>query len=90
MTPVLVFDIETIPDVAGLRRVHGAPDSVDDAGLLEWVAQQRRAQSGNLARQSFRDTCQKAQRCGYKVRGKTLRTEAPTSEKIDRSSRSAR
>jgi len=47
MTPVLVFDIETIPDVAGLRRVHDAPDSVDDAGLLEWVAQQRRAQSGN-------------------------------------------
>jgi len=47
VTPVLVFDIETIPDVDGLRRVNVVPPTVDDAGLLDWVTQQRRAQSGN-------------------------------------------
>src|SRR4051794_912776 len=47
MTPILVFDIETVPDVAGLRRGHGVSASVDDAGLLDWVVQQRRAQSGS-------------------------------------------
>ena len=47
MTPVLVFDIETIPDVDGLRRVNGVTAKVDDAGLLDWITQQRRAQSGN-------------------------------------------
>ena len=31
MTPVLVFDIETIPDVDGLRRLHDHPDSMTDA-----------------------------------------------------------
>ena len=25
MTPVLAFDIETVPDVAGLRRLHELP-----------------------------------------------------------------
>jgi len=47
VTPVLVFDIETIPDIDGLRRVNGVAASVDDAGLLDWATQQRRAQSGN-------------------------------------------
>jgi 3'-5' exonuclease len=47
MTPVLVFDLETVPDVVGLRRVHNVPNAVDDEGLLLWIAQQRRAQSGN-------------------------------------------
>jgi predicted PolB exonuclease-like 3'-5' exonuclease len=47
VTPVLVFDIETIPDLAGLRRVNGVPGAVDDTGLLQWATQQRRAQSGN-------------------------------------------
>jgi len=32
--PVLVFDIETIPDVAGLRRLRGADAALDDAGVL--------------------------------------------------------
>jgi predicted PolB exonuclease-like 3'-5' exonuclease len=31
--PVLVFDIETIPDVAGLRALRGMDASVDDAGV---------------------------------------------------------
>lgn len=30
MTPTLVFDLETIPDVAGLRQVYGWPDLTDD------------------------------------------------------------
>lgn len=47
MTPILVFDIETVPDVDGLRRVHDVPAAVDDDGLLAWITQQRRAHSGN-------------------------------------------
>ena len=30
MKPVLVFDIETIPDVAGLRRLNDLPDGLSD------------------------------------------------------------
>ena len=30
MTPVLVFDIETIPDIAGLRRLHNVGQEVSD------------------------------------------------------------
>src|SRR5262245_3669952 len=49
MTPVLVFDIETVPDVAGLRRVHKdkVPATLSDDALCAWVTQQRRAHSGN-------------------------------------------
>jgi len=49
MTPVLVFDIETIPDVAGLRRVHKhkVPATLSDDALCAWVTQQRRSQSGS-------------------------------------------
>lgn len=47
MTPILVFDIETVPDITGLRRVHGIGAEVDDDGVLAWATQQRRAQSGN-------------------------------------------
>jgi len=47
MTPLLVFDIETVPDVAGIRRIHDIDASVDDAGVLAWFVQRRRAASGN-------------------------------------------
>ncbi len=47
MAPTLVFDIETCPDVAGLRRVHTLPAELDDAAVLAWYAQQRRAQTGS-------------------------------------------
>jgi predicted PolB exonuclease-like 3'-5' exonuclease len=47
MTPILVFDIETIPDVAGIRRTCDLPAELNDAGVLEWFAQKRRAASGN-------------------------------------------
>ncbi len=46
MTTILVFDIETIPDVAGLRRAHSLPRELDDAAVLDWALQQRRAQTG--------------------------------------------
>ena len=47
MTPILVFDIETVPDVAGLRRARDLPADLSDAGVLDWYAQQRRAQTGS-------------------------------------------
>ena len=46
MTPILVFDIETVPDVAGIRRVSGLPAELDDAAVRDWFAQQRRAATG--------------------------------------------
>lgn len=47
MKPVLVFDIETIPDVAGLRRLNDLPDALSDAEVAELAFQQRRARTGN-------------------------------------------
>ena len=47
MLPTLVFDIETIPDVTGLRRLHAADPALSDAELVEMVFQQRRAQNGS-------------------------------------------
>ncbi|HMM70722.1 MAG TPA: 3'-5' exonuclease [Rhodocyclaceae bacterium] len=45
--PTLVFDIETIPDVAGLRRLHGIDAALPDGEVVEWALQRRRTQSGN-------------------------------------------
>ncbi len=40
--PVLVFDIESIPDVAGLRALRGAPDADTDAQVYAaWVAERK-------------------------------------------------
>lgn len=47
MKPILVFDIETIPDVPGLRRLHDLDPSLSDAEVAELAFQQRRAQNGN-------------------------------------------
>jgi 3'-5' exonuclease len=47
MTPVLVFDIETIPDVAGLRRVWDLGPEVSDAGVVDLVSQRRRQATGS-------------------------------------------
>jgi 3'-5' exonuclease len=47
MTPILVFDIETIPDCSGIRRIYGLPDDLPDADVAEVAFQRRRAQSGN-------------------------------------------
>ncbi|MCP3017868.1 3'-5' exonuclease [Cupriavidus basilensis] len=46
MTPVLVFDIETIPDVDGLRRLHDHPDSMTDAEVAEHAFAARREKNG--------------------------------------------
>ena len=47
MTPVLVFDIETIPDCEGLRRLHDLPADLPDGEVAEVAFQQRRAKTGN-------------------------------------------
>jgi 3'-5' exonuclease len=41
--PVLVFDIESIPDVQGLRLLRGAPADQTDAQVVEAWAQERKA-----------------------------------------------
>jgi len=46
MKPVLVFDIETIPDVAGIRRLHELDPALSDNEVAELAFQQRRAQNG--------------------------------------------
>lgn len=47
MTPVLAFDIETIPDVAGIRRLHALPADLPDAEVAEVAFQIRRTKTGS-------------------------------------------
>jgi predicted PolB exonuclease-like 3'-5' exonuclease len=47
MTPVLVFDIETIPDAEGLRKLWELDADVSDAGVVELMQQRRRQATGN-------------------------------------------
>jgi len=47
MTPVLAFDIETVPDVAGIRKLHGLPDDLPEAEVAEVAFQKRRVQTGS-------------------------------------------
>ncbi|MES2770904.1 MAG: 3'-5' exonuclease [Pseudomonadota bacterium] len=47
MKPTLVFDIETIPDVAGLRRLHDLDSTLSDSEVAELAFQQRRVQNGS-------------------------------------------
>lgn len=47
MTPTLCFDIETIPDIAGIRALHELPDTLADAEVAEFAFQKRRAQIGS-------------------------------------------
>ncbi|QDX82622.1 3'-5' exonuclease [Denitratisoma sp. DHT3] len=47
MTPVLVFDIETIPDVTGLRQIHALPEALSDAEVAEYAFQKQRARNGS-------------------------------------------
>jgi 3'-5' exonuclease len=47
VTPTLAFDIETIPDVAGIRRLHELPADLPDEEVAEVAAQKRRVQTGN-------------------------------------------
>lgn len=47
MIPVLVFDIETIPDVQGLRVLHGHPASSTDAEVAAAAFTARREKTGS-------------------------------------------
>jgi predicted PolB exonuclease-like 3'-5' exonuclease len=47
MTPVLAFDIETVPDCAGIRRLYGLPESLPDAEVAEVAFQKRRTHTGS-------------------------------------------
>jgi predicted PolB exonuclease-like 3'-5' exonuclease len=47
MTPVLAFDIETIPDVEGIRRLHGLPADLPEREVAEVAFQIRRTRTGS-------------------------------------------
>jgi predicted PolB exonuclease-like 3'-5' exonuclease len=47
MTPVLCFDLETIPDVSGLRQAWDLNDQGDDAAVAEAAFARRREQNGS-------------------------------------------
>jgi hypothetical protein len=47
MAAVLVFDIESIPDIAGIRSLNHLPDDLSDAEVAEFAFQQRRASVGH-------------------------------------------
>jgi 3'-5' exonuclease len=47
MIPVLVFDIETVPDAQGLRRVWDLGPEVSDAAVVDLASQRRRQASGS-------------------------------------------
>lgn len=47
MTPTLVFDIETIPDIAGLRVLHVLPADLSDNEVAEFAFQRQRAKNGS-------------------------------------------
>ena len=49
MTPILAFDIETIPDCEGIRRLHDLPADLSDRDVAEVAFQKRRAQSGGAS-----------------------------------------
>src|SRR3970282_743549 len=45
--PVLAFDIETVPDVGGVRRLYALPADLPDAEVAEIAFQKRRTQTGS-------------------------------------------
>ncbi|QJR15526.1 3'-5' exonuclease [Usitatibacter palustris] len=47
MVPILVFDIETIPDVAGIRKLWDIAADVSDAAVVELASQRRRQATGS-------------------------------------------
>jgi 3'-5' exonuclease len=46
MTPILVFDIETVPDCAGIRKIHDLPAELTDQDVAQVAFQRRRVQTG--------------------------------------------
>ncbi len=47
MTPILVFDIESIPDIKGIRALHALPESLSEAEVAEYAFQRQRAKNGS-------------------------------------------
>jgi hypothetical protein len=47
LSTVLAFDIETVPDVAGIRRLHDLPADLPDAEVAEVAFQIRRTKTGS-------------------------------------------
>ena len=47
MTPILVFDIETIPDIAGLRKINSQGAQVSDAEVAQLAFDRRREVTGS-------------------------------------------
>ena len=47
MSPVLVFDIETVPDVAGIRKLRDVDPAVPDAAVATMAFQLRRQTAGH-------------------------------------------
>ncbi|MGZ5049015.1 MAG: 3'-5' exonuclease, partial [Usitatibacter sp.] len=47
MVPVLVFDIETVPDAEGLRRLWDLDAGVSDDAVVDLVSQRRRQATEN-------------------------------------------
>ncbi|MDR0587887.1 MAG: 3'-5' exonuclease [Burkholderiales bacterium] len=47
MSPTLVFEIETIPDIAGMRRVFRLADTLSDDDVLAWYLTTRRQATGS-------------------------------------------
>ena len=47
MNPTLVFDIETIPDVDGLRKLYELDSAVSDKDVAEMAFQMRRQKTGS-------------------------------------------
>jgi predicted PolB exonuclease-like 3'-5' exonuclease len=46
MTPILAFDIETVPDCAGIRKLYDLPADLPDSDVAEIAFQKRRVQTG--------------------------------------------
>ncbi|MBI3068238.1 MAG: 3'-5' exonuclease, partial [Betaproteobacteria bacterium] len=47
MTPILAFDVETVPDVDGLRKLHGLAAEVPAADVANMAFQMRRQATGS-------------------------------------------
>ena len=47
MTPILAFDIETVPDVAGVRRLRPGLAGLPDGELAQRVFDERREKTGS-------------------------------------------
>ncbi|HEY4999357.1 MAG TPA: 3'-5' exonuclease, partial [Usitatibacter sp.] len=47
MAPILVFDIETVPDAEGLRKLWELDAGVSDAAVVELASQRRRQATGS-------------------------------------------